>query len=113
MTVKKSVLLLSEVIIKILPGKVIKPRIAYLVKGGQHGRGKEALVPPPPLRDFNRPYLVHRLAIYSRLCPSGFVADFGGHSSLAILSGPGSGRLRERTLISNSGSNSSYQEEKQ
>jgi hypothetical protein len=107
-------LLLSEVIIKILPGKVIKPRIDYLVKGGKHGRGKKkTLVPPPPLPGFHSPYLVHRLAIYSRLCQSGLVADFAGHSSLAILSGPGSGRLRERTLISYSDSKSSYQKEKQ
>jgi hypothetical protein len=92
--------------------KIIKSRIDYLVKGGKHGRGKKTLV-PPPLPDAHRPYLVHRLAIYSRLCQSGLVADFAGYNSLAVLSGAGSGRLRERPLLSYSDSNSSYQEEKQ
>jgi hypothetical protein len=34
-----------------------------------------------------------------RLRQSDLVEDLAGHSSLAILSGPGGGRLRERTLI--------------
>ena len=47
----------------------------------------------------DRPYLVHGLAIHDRLRRPGLVADYTGHSGLAILSGPGSGRLRARTRI--------------
>ena len=110
------ILLLSELIVKILPEKLSNQDIDYLVRGGKHDRGKrgkEALVPPPARYGFGRPYLVHRLAIYNRLCQSGLVADYTGHSSLAVLSGPSSGWLTEHTLILYSDSSSSYQEEKQ
>jgi hypothetical protein len=53
-------------------------------KGGKHGRGKETLV-PPSLTDFDRTYLVHRLAIHNRFCRFGLVGDFTSHNNLAVL----------------------------
>ena len=49
---------------------------------------KKTLV-PPPLANSHRPYLVHRLAIYNRLCWFGLVGDFTCPSNLAVLPGAG------------------------
>ncbi len=60
---------------------------------------KENVGPPARRGDFGRPYLVHRLAIYNRLCQSALVADYTGHSNLAVLSRPGTGSLTGRGSI--------------
>jgi hypothetical protein len=89
---KNGFLLPSELIIKILQGKISESRIDYHVKGGKYGRGRKTLA-PSPLRNFNRPYLVYRLAIYSRLCQSGLVGDFACLNNLAVLSGASTGLI--------------------
>ena len=50
---------------------------------------------PSARSNFARPNLVDRLAIYSRLCQSGLVADSAGDSNLAVLFGKGTELAKE------------------
>jgi hypothetical protein len=95
---KKWVLLSSELIIKILQGKISESRTGYHVKGGKYGRGRKTLE-PSPLRNFARPYLVYRLAIYSGLCRSGLVEDFACLNNLAVLSGASTGLIEWGSVL--------------